>query len=218
MENSYPRTDENAYRKTTDLTVDQAELQKMAMIDEMRASNDSILKSNLEAKDLSPGSSYGQVELLEKAMQDELWAENERDLKLAEEDAIRRKQFLAEERLLRDSEPTTPPGGSYDIGRPYTGEPDLPLENVYPELYLLSGITGKWIKIGIQLGKEQNFGNDFRIAPFGNRTGKTYGEPPHYHRRGPIDPKTGGSIEGQGIGRHRPWQTMKKDTSFWDRF
>lgn len=57
---------------------------------------------------------------------------------------------------------------------------------------------------------------NLRIAPVGNRTGHKYGELPHYHRRG-ID-KSGSSIQGQGIGRHRPWETKATDRSFLDRF
>jgi hypothetical protein len=65
-------------------------------------------------------------------------------------------------------------------------------------------------------GREMQFGNDFRVAPFGNRTGNPLGELPHYHRRG-LDP-TGNTIPGQGIGRHRPWETKSTDTSFWNRW
>ncbi|MCC2100630.1 MAG: RHS repeat-associated core domain-containing protein, partial [Hyphomicrobiales bacterium] len=58
-------------------------------------------------------------------------------------------------------------------------------------------------------GKEIK-GANWRIAPGGNRTDNVFGKWPHYHRRG--------QGEGQGIGRHRPWETKRKDTSFWDRF
>lgn len=63
---------------------------------------------------------------------------------------------------------------------------------------------------------EIKISKNLRIAPVGNRTGHKYGELPHYHRRG-ID-KSGSSIQGQGIGRHRPWETKATDRSFLDRF
>ena len=66
-------------------------------------------------------------------------------------------------------------------------------------------------------GREITFGSNVRIAPLGNRTGNPYGRWPHYHRRG-VDPATGITLPGQGIGRHRPWQTKSPDVSFWDRF
>jgi len=65
-----------------------------------------------------------------------------------------------------------------------------------------------------------------RIAPVGNRrtpkmleegvSNPWYRRLPHYHRRrlGPD----GASLEGQGIERHRPWQSMGPDKSVWDRF
>lgn len=67
-------------------------------------------------------------------------------------------------------------------------------------------------------GREYKVGpNGARVAPFGNRTGNKFGEWPHYHRRGPqIAP--GRSADGQGIGRHRPWQPSNHDKTFWDRF
>jgi hypothetical protein len=43
------------------------------------------------------------------------------------------------------------------------------------------------------------------------------GERPHYHRR-VTDPATGKTLPGQGIGRHRPWDTKQPDQCFWDRF
>jgi hypothetical protein len=38
-------------------------------------------------------------------------------------------------------------------------------------------------------------------------------QPVRYERSRP-----GQSVEGQGIGRHRPWETKSTDKSFWDRF
>ncbi len=46
-------------------------------------------------------------------------------------------------------------------------------------------------------GHEYAFGKNFRVAPWGNRTGHPTGRYPHYHRRYPGP--------GGGIGRHRPW-------------
>ncbi len=65
-------------------------------------------------------------------------------------------------------------------------------------------------------GREITIGSNFRLAPFGNRTGHPQGKFPHYHRRR-IGPN-GKPLEGQGLPRHRPWQKMGPDTSFWDRF
>jgi hypothetical protein len=63
-------------------------------------------------------------------------------------------------------------------------------------------------------GGEFRFGNDFRIAPFGNNPGARQTLPqklPHYHRRG--------EGKGQGIGRHRPWDVKEGDDgSFGARF
>jgi len=73
-------------------------------------------------------------------------------------------------------------------------------------------VGGNWYRSG----KEISFGKDLRIAPFGNRRGNQFGKWPHYHRRGTGD--DGKTIPGQGIGRHRPWETKSTDTSFWDRF
>lgn len=52
--------------------------------------------------------------------------------------------------------------------------------------------------VGYLRGAEITFGRNFRIAPFGNRTGHPVGRYPHYHRRYPGP--------GGGIGRHRPWE------------
>ena len=67
------------------------------------------------------------------------------------------------------------------------------------------------------LGREISFGKNFRIALFGNRTGNTFGRWPHYHRR-VIDKLTGNTKPGQGIGRHRPWETKSTDKGIKDRF
>jgi len=39
----------------------------------------------------------------------------------------------------------------------------------------------------------------------------------HYHRRGSKLPN-GNTRPGQGIGRHRPWDTSIHDRNFWDTF
>lgn len=70
---------------------------------------------------------------------------------------------------------------------------------------------------GYKTGREISFGDDFRIAPFGNRTGNIYGKWPHYHRR--VIGPDGMSLENQGIGRHRPWQPNKsgRKEQWWER-
>jgi len=68
-----------------------------------------------------------------------------------------------------------------------------------------------------KVGREFRFGRNFRIAPFGNRTGHPTGRFPHYHRRG-VDPNTGLTKPGQGIGRHRPWDSRSTDRAWWERF
>lgn len=65
-------------------------------------------------------------------------------------------------------------------------------------------------------GREFKVSPNLRIAPFGNRTGDPVGRFPHYHRRGPL--VDGKAPPGQGIGRHRPWETKTPDKGFWDRF
>ena len=76
------------------------------------------------------------------------------------------------------------------------------------------GLVGK----GFAQGREFTRGKGLRIAPFGNRTGHPQGELPHYHRSVPCPNKPGQSMPGQGIGRHRPWESKSSDTSFWDNF
>jgi hypothetical protein len=67
-----------------------------------------------------------------------------------------------------------------------------------------------------------------RVAPFGNRTQKhpasktltwlewLYRELPHYHRR-KFDEK-GNVLPGQGLTRHRPWESSRFDKKTGDRF
>jgi hypothetical protein len=70
---------------------------------------------------------------------------------------------------------------------------------------------------GYARGAELSMGRNFRLAPWGNRTGHPTGRFPHYHRRG-VDPNTGQTLPGQGIGRHRPLDSRSTDGSFRDRF
>jgi hypothetical protein len=81
-----------------------------------------------------------------------------------------------------------------------------------------AGLLGAFVGGGLAgSGREVRFGPNFRIAPFGNRTGNRLGELPHYHRGG-IDPTTGETLQGQGIGRHRPWEKKATDDCAKDRF
>jgi RHS repeat-associated protein len=70
---------------------------------------------------------------------------------------------------------------------------------------------------GFASGSEIAVGKNFRLAPWGNRTGNQYGRWPHYHRRAAPAP-SGATPPGQGIGRHRPWETSPLDKCFGDRF
>jgi len=67
-------------------------------------------------------------------------------------------------------------------------------------------------------GSEIAVSKKFRIAPFGNRTGHPTGQFPHYHRSVPNPQKAGESLANQGIRRHRPWDKLPGDKTFWDRF
>ncbi|MBB5206478.1 RHS repeat-associated protein, partial [Inhella inkyongensis] len=69
---------------------------------------------------------------------------------------------------------------------------------------------------GYATGAELSIGRNFRIAPWGNRTGHPAGRYPHYHRRGTD--ANGNTLPGQGIGRHRPWDKKSTDTCGCDRF
>ena len=76
--------------------------------------------------------------------------------------------------------------------------------------YVAGAATGTLVHyVAFKKGVEIRIGRNFRIAPYGNRTGHKYGRYPHYHRRGPIDPRTGQTKAGQGIGRHRPWERKR---------
>jgi hypothetical protein len=95
---------------------------------------------------------------------------------------------------------------------------DKPLEGSYPvEELVVGGGAAKLAKGLYAAGREITFGSNLRVAPFGNRTGNALGELPHYHRRG-MDAVTNATKPGQGIGRHRPWETKSTDKSVWDRF
>lgn len=98
--------------------------------------------------------------------------------------------------------------------------PDIdPVMDLLPALPIGKAINkaGKGTYRIYTTGKEFKIGKNWRIAPLGNRTGKKVEELPHYHRRG-IDPKTGKTKDGQGIGRHRPWENKKHDKSYKDKF
>jgi len=79
------------------------------------------------------------------------------------------------------------------------------------------GLGGSGLYRGFRAGREFSLGKNFRIAPFGNRTGHPTGRLPLYHRRN-IDPATGQTRPGQGIGTHRPWDKKSTDKSVRDRF
>ncbi len=64
----------------------------------------------------------------------------------------------------------------------------------------LSMYGGGRVAKAIQTGREIKIGNNFRIAPFGNRTEHPIGKYPHYHRR--VVDENGVTKPGQGIGRH----------------
>jgi RHS repeat-associated protein len=69
---------------------------------------------------------------------------------------------------------------------------------------------------GFTTGREFAVGKNFRIAPWGNRTGHPTGRFPHYHRRGLA--ANGQTKPGQGISRHRPWDRRSSDKTWWERF
>ncbi len=92
---------------------------------------------------------------------------------------------------------------------------------------LLSNLL-KMLSEGAELAlKSKPFGIE-RVAPFGNRTSKFQEsktltwmewlcrELPHYHRR-KYD-KKGRVRFGQGLGRHRPWESSRYDKRIGDRF
>jgi len=70
---------------------------------------------------------------------------------------------------------------------------------------------------GYATGAELSIGRNFRMAPWGNRTGHPIGKYPHYHRRGAPNSQ-GNTPPGQGIGRHRPWEKKPSDKCDCDRF
>ena len=79
---------------------------------------------------------------------------------------------------------------------------------------ILAGLNiNRWAMAeGVEFKVSQNF----RVALWGNRTGNPLGRYPHYHRRG-LDGK-GGTLPGQSINRHRPWEKKSTDKCFGDRF
>lgn len=98
---------------------------------------------------------------------------------------------------------------------PYTGAPLTSEQRVD----VAAGLAGAAVGGGLAgRGPEIRVGDRCRIAPFGNRTGNETGELPHYHRGVPDPDSPGDSLPGQGIARHRPWDTRSTDKTFWDRF
>jgi hypothetical protein len=108
-------------------------------------------------------------------------------------------------------------GGRTNYGEPnqslvVTGhlpEDYAPRDLMQEALYDLAFYTASGLPVGrairaARLGEEVKFGDNLRIAPFGNRTGHRYGKYPHYHRRGVA--------AGQGVKRHRPWEPKSPDT------
>ena len=84
--------------------------------------------------------------------------------------------------------------------------------------YLGGAATGTAVHfIGFRTGGELSFGRNFRVAPWGNRTGHPTGRYPHYHRR-IVDPKSGQTVPGGSIKRHRPWDRRTTDRSVLGRF
>lgn len=59
---------------------------------------------------------------------------------------------------------------------------------------------------GGRTGYEFTFGENVRVAPWGNRTGDPLGKYPHYHRR--IVGPDGKTVPGGAIGRHRPCRLL----------
>ena len=92
-----------------------------------------------------------------------------------------------------------------------------------PREQLDAGVASAPIGYGVgkisgaaRAGRELTFSSNFRIAPFGNRTGHSTGRFPHYHRR-VLDDK-GNVRPGGSMKRHRPWDTRSTDKSIWERF
>ena len=84
--------------------------------------------------------------------------------------------------------------------------------------YLGGAVAGVAVTTrGYATGAELSIGRNFRLAPWGNRTGHPTGRYPHYHRRGAPD-ASGNTPPGQGIGRHRPWDKKSTDKCGCDRF
>ena len=71
---------------------------------------------------------------------------------------------------------------------------------------------------GIRDGQEYRPTKNWRVAPYGNRTSHPTGRYPHYHRKVPDPRSPGDSLPGQGMKRHRPWDTKPQDKVWWDRF
>ena len=112
-------------------------------------------------------------------------------------------------------------GDGVSLGATYLVRSAMNTNNVVdassPE-YISGVIVGAAVTAkGHAVGAELNIGRNFRLAPWGNRTGHPIGRYPHYHRRGTPDAK-GNTPPGQGIGRHRPWERKSTDKCGCDRF
>jgi RHS repeat-associated protein len=84
--------------------------------------------------------------------------------------------------------------------------------------HLRLGSVAKRLKQIEWRGGEIRFSANFRIQPGLRLRAKSWAEKlPHYHRRGPTDLRTGKTLPGQGIGRHRPWESSGHDRRFRDR-
>jgi hypothetical protein len=70
---------------------------------------------------------------------------------------------------------------------------------------------------GFATGKEIALGRNFRIAPWGNRTGDKGGRFPRYHRRWPAGPN-GRPRYGGSIRKHRPWEPPPEGAPWWRIF
>lgn len=127
---------------------------------------------------------------------------------------------------IPDSQKYVLVGGKYHLNPNYAPPFDISLEQAIaiPPLVGMAGALAPEVAAAAvrayrfaREGYELKPAPNWRIAPFGNRTGDRLGKWPHYHRSKPG--ADGKSPPGQGIGRHRPWQSSKKHDESWrDRF
>lgn len=86
---------------------------------------------------------------------------------------------------------------------------------IYAEIYAVSAVGGVFLRTWAT-GREFVIGDNFRIAPLGNRTGHPTGRFTHYHRR--IIGPDGKPIPGGSMKRHRPWDPPPPGAPWWRRF